>query len=66
MTRWFGGISEAFQVDGDSFEAPVDAVHHFLGQYVAWVVVALHVAAPVWHHTVRRDDVRSRMLPVSD
>lgn len=65
-TRLFGWISDTFQVDWDTFKAPVDAAHHFLGQYVAWLVVALHVAAAAWHHTVRRDDVLTRMLPARD
>ena len=47
----------------DEFEAPVDAVHHFLGKFVAWGVVALHVAAALYHHWVRRDGVLQRMWP---
>ncbi|GKT18205.1 hypothetical protein AVHY2522_17935 [Acidovorax sp. SUPP2522] len=38
-------------------------MHHFLGQWVAWIVVVLHVAAALFHHHVRRDDVLKRMLP---
>lgn len=38
-------------------------VHPFLGKWVAWVVVVLHVAAALFHHYVRRDDVLQRMLP---
>ncbi len=44
---------------------PIDVVHHFLGKWVVWGVVALHVAAALFHHRVRRDDVLTRMLPCS-
>jgi len=62
-TRLFGWIGHAFGVDWETFEAPVDAVHHFLGKFVAWGVVSLHVTAALFHHWVRRDDVLNRMLP---
>lgn len=39
-------------------------VHSFLGKRVAWVLVALHIAAAFLHHFVRRDAVLRRMLPV--
>ncbi|KQO25617.1 cytochrome B [Acidovorax sp. Leaf76] len=62
-TQLFSWISKTLGADWDTFEAPVDALHHFLGKFVAWVVVALHVAAALIHHLVRRDDVLTRMLP---
>jgi len=62
-TALFGWIGRTWSVGWEAFEAPLDAVHHFLGKYVAWVVVALHVAAALMHHWVRRDDVLLRMLP---
>lgn len=34
--------------------------------YIGWVIAAfvvIHVAAALWHHFVRRDDVLARMLP---
>jgi len=39
------------------------AVHSFLGKWVAWVLVALHVGAALMHHFVRHDTVLRRMLP---
>ena len=62
-TAAFAWVSESFHVTWDEFEAPVDAVHHFLGKFVAWGVVALHVAAALYHHWVRRDGVLQRMWP---
>ena len=47
----------------EAFEAPVDWIHHFLGKWIAWVIVCLHIAAALLHHYVRRDDVLLRMLP---
>lgn len=61
-TSVFGWISHTFDLDWDAFEAPIDAVHHFLGKWVAWAVVTLHVAAALFHHWVRRDNVLTRML----
>lgn len=65
-TALFGWISRTWGMDWETFEAPVDVVHHFIGQYVAWTVVLLHVAAALYHHRVRRDDVLVRMLPGRD
>lgn len=62
-TRLFGWISSTWGLSFEAFEVPIDAVHHFLGKWVAWVVVGLHIAAALFHHWVRRDDVLTRMLP---
>lgn len=65
-TALFQWISIQFDVSWDAFEAPIDVVHHFVGKWLAWVVVALHVSAALYHHWVRRDGVLTRMLPQSD
>ncbi|WP_412461778.1 cytochrome b [Pseudomonas sp. SC11] len=62
-TALFAWISKTFDLSYEAFEAPLDVVHHFLGKWVAWVVVALHIAAAAFHHWGRRDDVLKRMLP---
>jgi len=62
-TALFEAMASIFGFDWESFEPPVDAVHHFLGKWVAWGVVGLHVLAALYHHRVRRDDVLTRMLP---
>ena len=61
-TPLFYWISHTFNISWDSFEAPIDVVHHFIGKWVAWGVVLLHVFAALFHHYVRRDDVLLRML----
>lgn len=65
-TALFQWISLRFDVSWDAFEAPIDVLHHFVGKWLAWVVVALHVSAALFHHWVRRDGVLTRMLPQSD
>ncbi|MCK2119215.1 MULTISPECIES: cytochrome b [Pseudomonas] len=64
-TSLFAWISHTFDVTWEAFEAPIDVVHHFIGKWVAWGVVVLHVAAALLHHWVRRDNVLTRMLPWS-
>lgn len=39
------------------------AIHSFLGKWVAWALVVVHVGAALVHHFVRRDTVLRRMLP---
>ncbi|MGY4309098.1 cytochrome b561 [Bradyrhizobium sp. USDA 4369] len=62
-TALFGWIESSFGLAWDRFEPPVDAIHHALGKWVAWTIVALHVVAALFHHLVRRDGVLTRMLP---
>lgn len=64
-TRAFEWIRTTWEIEWEAFESPVDAVHHFVGKWLAWVVVALHVIAALWHHRVRGDFVLNRMLPGS-
>jgi cytochrome b561 len=40
----------------------VKEVHEWLANGLL-AVAALHAAAALWHHFVRRDDVLTRMLP---
>jgi cytochrome b561 len=56
-------IRSAFDLSVTGFEDVMWTVHSFLGKRVAWVLVALHVAAALIHHFVRRDTVLRRMLP---
>lgn len=46
-----------------TFEPPVDAVHHFVGKWLAWLMVLAHIAAAFYHQFVRHDGVLARMLP---
>lgn len=46
----------------DALADSAGAVHEILA-IVLGVAIAVHVAAALWHHFVRRDDVLRRMLP---
>ena len=59
----FEFINRNWNISWNEFEAPIDVVHHFLGKWVAWSIVGLHIAASIFHHVVRRDNVLVRMLP---
>lgn len=65
-TNLFHWLMATFGLTWEGFEAPVDVVHHFVGKWVAWVVVLLHVVAALFHHLVRKDRVLVRMLPGQD
>lgn len=62
-TDVFRAFSNGLGVSWDEFERPLDVAHRFVGKWIAWVVVAAHVAAALFHHFVRRDLVLVRMLP---
>lgn len=62
-TAVFGWISASTGWSFETFEGPIDVVHHFVGKWIAWVVVGLHVLAALFHHWVRRDATLVRMLP---
>jgi cytochrome b561 len=64
-TAMFERLSAMLGTDWEQFEAPVDAVHHFVGEWIAWVIVGLHIAAAMVHHFIRRDSVLRRMLPAA-
>ena len=36
---------------------------HLVGQWAAYGLIALHLAATAWHVAVRRDGILNRMLP---
>lgn len=49
-----------------SNKAPVEAVFKAIHAYAAWLliaIVAIHAAAALRHHFIKRDDVLRRMLP---
>lgn len=56
-------LFQALNLDWKTFEPVMDVIHHFVGKWVAWVVVLLHIAAAFYHHYVRHDTVLIRMLP---
>lgn len=56
-------LFHALQIDWVTFEPIMDMIHHFVGKWVAWAVVILHIVAAFYHHFVRHDTVLVRMLP---
>jgi cytochrome b561 len=56
-------IRSTFSLTTKDIEDAAWTVHSFLGQWVAWPLVVLHVAAALVHHFVRKDAVLRRMLP---
>ena len=64
-TALFAWIANTWHLTAEQVETPIFAVHKFLGDWVVWVVVALHVAAAIFHHRVRKDATLTRMLPAA-
>lgn len=61
-TALFSWMMDTYGITWKEFESPMDVVHHFVGKWIAWGVVLLHVVAAFYHHWVRRDEVLTRML----
>lgn len=55
LVGWLG-------MDWDSFEAPMDAFHHFVGGNLLWMLILLHIAAAIYHHLVMHDRTIARMV----
>lgn len=64
-TALFHWIATTWQLTAEQVETPIFAIHKFLGDWVVWVVVLLHIAAALFHHRVRKDATLVRMLPAS-
>lgn len=62
-TDIFAWMTATWGITWETFEPPVDVVHHFIGKWITGAVVLLHIAAALYHHKVRRDNVLTRMLP---
>ena len=58
-------IRDAFGLSVAQLEDAAWAVHSFIGAWLAWPLVVLHVGAALLHHFVRKDAVLRRMLPLS-
>lgn len=57
-------ISATFGVTFEEFEKPLDYFHtRIVGDWLLWMIIALHVAAALFHHIHRRDLTLVRMLP---
>jgi cytochrome b561 len=63
---WFGLFTWPRLI---AIDKPVSALFELLHERGAWVIgalVLLHVAAVAWHRWVKRDEVLSRMAPISN
>lgn len=57
-------ITRLLGLEWKQFDAAMDLFHYKLvGPYLLWMLVAVHVAAALYHHFVRRDPTLLRMLP---
>lgn len=57
-------IRGAFSLSVTELEDVAWAVHSFIGAWLAWPLVVLHIGAALLHHFVRKDAVLRRMLPL--
>ena len=46
----------------DTFEAPLDAFHHFVGGNLLWILIVVHVGAALYHHAIMHDRTIARMV----
>jgi len=58
QTVVMGGLG----VEWDAFEGVMDFIHKQGGTYVVSVLIGAHVAAALYHHLIRRDEVLRRMI----
>lgn len=56
-------IAKGMGLSFAEFEKPLDAIHHFLGSWIVWLLIVGHASAALFHHWVLKDDVLLRMLP---
>jgi len=57
-------IRSMFGLTVKELEDVMWTVHSFLGKWVAWALVVVHVGATLAHHSIRKDAVLRRMLPI--
>ncbi len=60
---WFGLFQWPRLVSGYKALAELGQYLHGWGAYFIYAVLSLHIAAVIWHHFVKKDEVLSRMLP---
>jgi cytochrome b561 len=57
-------VRGAFGLSVTELEEVAWTVHSFIGAWLAWPLVTLHIGAALLHHFVRKDTVLRRMLPL--
>jgi cytochrome b561 len=60
---YFGLFSVPLLPKSPALSSAATWVHVAVGQWVVYTLIILHVAASIWHVSVRRDGVLDRMLP---
>lgn len=51
-------------LDFNTFEAPIDYFHKAIaGRWLAWMLIAVHVVAALYHHYQLRDNTLIKMIP---
>jgi cytochrome b561 len=59
---WFGLFRVPQITSPDKAAAQTYEDRHILFAYVLLALIAIHLAAALWHHFVRRDRVAARMI----
>ncbi len=63
-TAFAAWVRSLFDLTVPDLENLAWLVHSFIGKWVAWPLVLLHIGAALMHHFVRKDAVLLRMLPL--
>jgi cytochrome b561 len=61
---YFGLFSIPLLPKSPALSSAATWVHVAVGQWLVYALIFLHVAASIWHISVRRDGVLDRMLPL--
>ena len=55
-------IEQGMGLDFKTFEKPIDFIHKdIFGAWLAWILIAGHIAAALYHHFVKKDQTLNRM-----
>lgn len=56
-------VADQWALTFKEFEKPFDFFHKRSGAFVVWVLIAIHIAGPLYHHFVMRNATMRRMMP---
>jgi cytochrome b561 len=62
-TSWFGLLTLPRVVPVDKALSHLAGRAHVVGAWILIAVLVVHIAAALWHHWVKRDEVMARMAP---
>ena len=63
---YFGLFSVPLLPKSPALSSAATWVHVAVGQWLVYTLIILHVAASIWHVSIRRDGVLDRMLPMQE